>query len=49
MCSQVVLERRGEVLTHFEQQGDEIGDFLLELTAWVPVHLIFCFLFKGRA
>lgn len=31
----------GEVLAHFEQQEDKIGDFLLELTAWVPVHLIF--------
>lgn len=49
MCCQVVLERQGEVLTHFKQQGDEIGDFLLELAAWVPVHLIFCFLFKCRA
>lgn len=28
----------GEVLAHFEQQEDEIGDFLLEL-AWVPVHV----------
>lgn len=39
----------GEILTHFEQQGDDIGDFLLELTAWVPVYLIFCFLLEGRA
>lgn len=39
----------GEILTHFEQQGDDIGDLLLELTAWVPVYLIFCFLLEGRA